>query len=112
MLHDLPLLVLLDDQVDTSQYLVTDELVSLHLDSSNLESTWESEPLLHDTLSMLLEHDHLMDYNFQHEQRVTTSSLLMPQEMLVGQVMHQQRPMSTQPESLVLQEVEDTSPSS
>ena len=112
MLHELRLLVLLVDQVDTSQSLVMDEMDSMLHDSSKHEYTCESEQLLQDTLSMLHEPDHLMDYNFQQEHPITIFLRVMPLGMRDGQLLQRHPIPSTLPEFSVLLEVEDTSPNS
>ena len=93
--------------MDISLSSEMDELVSILLDSSKLESILVSVLLLHDIHSMLQELDPLMDSNSQHEHQVTISSLQMPLEMQDGQHSQQQPLLSMPLESLQLQVVVD-----
>ena len=84
----------------------------MHLDSFRHDHLSESERQIQPTLSMSQVQEHSLVSVSPQEQQVDIYSQLMPHEMLVGQVTHQQLPMSMLPESLVLHEVVDTSPNS
>ncbi len=98
--------------MDTSQYLVQDEMVSMDHLYSKQDLSSVSEMLFLPTLSMSQVQEHLQVSVSLQEHQVDTYSLLMLQVILVGQVTHQQLPMSMLHESLVLHEVEDISLSS